>query len=50
MQNCETAQQWSQDWKRSVFIPVRKKGSAKNAQTTAVAFISQANKVMLKIL
>ena len=28
------AQQWPQDWKRSVFIPVPKKGNAKNAQTT----------------
>ena len=27
-------QQWSQDWKRSVFIPIPKKGNAKNAQTT----------------
>ena len=27
-------QQWLQDWKRSVFIPVPKKGNAKNAQTT----------------
>ena len=28
-------QQWPQDWKRSVFIPIPKKGKAKNAQTTA---------------
>ena len=28
-------QQWPQDWKRSVFIPIPKKGSGKNAQTTA---------------
>ena len=28
-------QQWSQDWNRSVFIPIPKKGNAKNAQTTA---------------
>ena len=27
-------QQWPQDWKRSVFIPIPKKGNAKNAQTT----------------
>ena len=27
------AQQWPQDWKRSVFIPIPKKGNAKNAQT-----------------
>ena len=28
-------QQWPQDWKRSVFIPIPKKGNVKNAQTTA---------------
>ena len=28
-------QQWPQDWKRSVFIPIPKKANAKNAQTTA---------------
>ena len=27
-------QQWSQDWKRSIFIPIPKKGNAENAQTT----------------
>ena len=44
-------QQWSQDWKRSVFIPIPKKGNAKecsNYHTTAL--ISHASKVMLKIL
>ena len=41
-------QQWPQDWKRSVFIPIPKKGNAKDAQTTAL--ISHASKVMLKIL
>ena len=44
-------QQWPQDWKRSVFIPIPKKGNAKewsNYRTTA--FISHASKVMLKIL
>ena len=44
-------QQWPQDWKRSVFIPIPKKGNAKecsNYHTTA--FISHACKVMLKIL
>ena len=44
-------QQWPQDWKRSVFIPIPKKGNAKecsNYHTTA--FISHASKVMLKIL
>ena len=49
-QNCKT-QQWPQDWKRSVFIPIPKKGNAKecsNYRTTAL--MSQASKVMLKIL
>ena len=44
-------QQWPQDWKRSVFIPISKKGNAKecsNHHTTAL--ISHASKVMLKIL
>ena len=44
-------QQWPQNWKRSVFITVPKKGNAKecsNYQT--VALISHASKVMLKIL
>ena len=43
-------QQWPQDWKRSVFIPIPKKGNAKecsNYQT--IALISHASKVMLKI-
>ena len=43
-------QQWSQDWKRSVFIPIPKKGNAKecsNYHTTAL--ISHTGKVMLKI-
>ena len=43
--------QWPQDWKRSVFMPIPKKGNAKecsNYQT--VALISHASKVMLKIL
>ena len=31
----QKTQQWPQDWKRSVFIPIPKKGNAKNAQTTA---------------
>ena len=45
------AQQWPQDWKRSGFISIRKKGNAKecsNFYTTAL--ISHASKVMLKIL
>ena len=44
-------QQWPQDWKRSILIPVPKKGSTKecsNHQT--IAFISHASKFMLKIL
>ena len=44
-------QQWPQDWKSSVFIPILKKGNAKecsNYQT--IAHISHASKVMLKIL
>ena len=44
-------QQWSQDWKRSVFIPIPKKGNAKECSNyCTVAFILHANKVMLKIL
>ena len=43
--------QWPQDWKRSVFIPIPKKGSAKEySNYQKIAFISRANKVMLKIL
>ena len=44
-------QQWPQDWKRSLCIPIPKKGNAKecsNYHTTAL--ISHASKVMLKIL
>ena len=44
-------QQWPQDWKRSVFIPILKKGNARecsNYQT--IALTSHASKVMLKIL
>ena len=44
-------QQWPQDWKRSVFIPVPKKSSAKECLNyCTVALISHARKVMLKIL
>ena len=44
-------QQWPQDWKRSVFIPIPKKGNAKECSNyCTTAFISQASKVMLKIL
>ena len=44
-------QQWPQDWKRSVFIPVPKKGNAKESSNYhTIALISHASKVMLKIL
>ena len=44
-------QQWSQDWKRSILIPVPKKGSTKeSANLWTVALISHASKVILKIL
>ena len=43
-------QQWSQDWKRSVFIPIPKKGNAKECSNYhTVTLISHASKVMLKI-
>ena len=48
--NLET-QQWPQDWKRSVFIPIPKKGNAKEGSNYhTVALISHGSKVMLKIL
>ena len=49
-QICKT-QQWPQDWKRSVFIPIPKKGNAKECLNyRTIALISHASKVMLKIL
>ena len=43
--------QWPQDWKRSVFIPIPKKGNAKECSNyRTIALISHTNKVMLKIL
>ena len=43
--------QWSQDWKRSVFIPIPKKGNAKECSNYyTIALISYASKVVLKIL
>ena len=43
--------QWPQDWKRSVFIPIPKKGNAKECSNyLTIALISQASKVMLIIL
>ena len=48
--NLET-RQWQQDWKRSVFIPIPKKGNAKECSNYhTIALISHASKVMLKIL
>ena len=44
-------QQWPQDWKRSIFIPILKKGNAKECSNyRTIALISHASKVMLKIL
>ena len=43
-------QQWSQDWKRSIFIPILKKGNAQECSNYhTIALISHAGKVMLKI-
>ena len=44
-------QQWPQNWKRSVFIPIPKKGNAKECSNyCTIALISHASKVMFKIL
>ena len=44
-------QQWPQDWKRSVFIPIPKKSNAKECSNyRTIALMSHASKVMLKIL
>ena len=44
-------QQWPQDWKRSVFIPIPKKGNVKECSNyRTIALISHVSKVMLKIL
>ena len=44
-------QQWPRHWKRSVFIPIPKKGNAKECSNyCTIAFISHASKVILKIL
>ena len=44
-------QQWPQDWKRSLFIPIPKKGNAKECSNyPKIALISHTSKVMLKIL
>ena len=42
-------QQWPQDWKRSVFIPIAKRGNAKECSNYTIAFLSHASKVMLEI-
>ena len=50
-QQIQNTQQWPQDWKRSVFIPISKKGNAKECSNyCTIALISHASKVMLKIL
>ena len=44
-------QQWPQDWKSSIFIPIPKKGNAKEcANYCTIALISHASKVMLKLI
>ena len=44
-------QQWPKDWKRSVFIPIPKKGNAKECSNyCTIASISHTSKVMLKLL
>ena len=43
-------QQWPQDWKRSVFIPIPNKGDAKECSNYTIALISHASKLMVKIL
>ena len=44
-------QQWPQDWKRSVFIPIPKKGNAKECSNShTIPLISHGSKVMLKII
>ena len=51
MQQIWKTYQWPQDWKRSVFIPIPKKGNAKECSNyCTIALISHASKVMLKIL
>ena len=50
-QQIQKTQQWPQDWKRSVFIPIPKKDNAKECSNyCTIALISHASKVMLKIL
>ena len=50
-QQIRKIQQWPQDWKRSVFIPIPKKGNAKECSDHhTIALTSHASKVMLTIL
>ena len=50
-QQIRKTQQWPQDWKRAVFIPIPKKDNAKECSNyCTIALISHASKVMLKIL
>ena len=50
-QKIRKTQQWPQNWKRSVFIPIPKESNAKECSNYhTVALISHASKVMLKIL
>ena len=50
-QQIRKIQQWPQNWKRSVFIPIPKKGNAKECSNYhTIALISHSSKVMLKIL
>ena len=50
-QQISKTQQWPQDWKRSVFIPIPKKGNAKEcSKYHTIALISHAGKVILKII
>ena len=50
-QQMQKTQQWPQDWKRSVFIPIPKKGNAKECSNyLTIALISHASKAMLNIL
>ena len=50
-QQIQNTQQWPQDWKRSIFIPIPKKGNAKECSNyCTIALISHVSKVMPKIL
>ena len=50
-QQIRKTEQWPQDWKRSVFTPIPKKGNAKECSNyCTIALISHTSKVMLKVL